>query len=240
MDIKNNKPHVNKKGSFKQGYYKIYNSFKYKGEPIKITIGTLLLTAFCILLLIIATFTQITFSHFHIPIDAVSFLNQEPTQKEILAHFTKTYRYIPQIPTVFFIIGLLGRKFGILAIIGYIILGMFFPIFALGGGINYLFEYGFGYILAFIPAIFFSGTLLKVKTDFLRIVLLSTLGVIAIHILGVLYMLFIATLKHAPMEIISSWIFSQSSVQILYDMFFSIIAIYIGRFSRKFFWIIMC
>ena len=40
---------------------------------------------------------------------------------------------------------------------------MFFPIFALGGGVHYLFEYGFGYILAFIPAIFFSGTLLKVK-----------------------------------------------------------------------------
>ena len=30
------------------------NSFKYKGEPIKITLGTLVLTAFCILLLIIA------------------------------------------------------------------------------------------------------------------------------------------------------------------------------------------
>ena len=35
MDIKNNKPHANKKGSYKQGYYKIYNSFKYKGDPTK-------------------------------------------------------------------------------------------------------------------------------------------------------------------------------------------------------------
>jgi biotin transport system substrate-specific component len=216
------------------------NSFKYNGEPIKITIGTLLLTALCVLLLIIATFTQITFSHFHIPIDIISFLHREPTDYEVMNHFTKTYRYIPQIPTVFFIIGLLGRKFGILAILGYITLGMFYPIFALGGGVNYLFEYGFGYILAFIPAIFFSGTLLKVKTDFLRIVLLSTLGVLAIHILGILYMLFIATLRHAPMDLISSWIASQSGVQILYDILFSIITIYLGRFARKLFWIIMC
>ena len=221
-------------------FSKQLNSFKYKGEPIKITIGTLLLTAFCILLLIIATFTQITFSHFHIPIDTISFLNQDPTDYEKINHFTKTYRYIPQIPTVFFIIGLLGRKFGILSICGYIILGMFFPIFALGGGTHYLFEYGFGYILAFIPAIFFSGTLLKVKTDFLRIVLLSTLGVIAIHILGVLYMLFIATLRHAPMDLVSSWISSQSSIQVLYDIFFSTIAVYLGRFARRLFWIIMC
>ena len=216
------------------------NSFKYKGEPIKITIGTLALTAFCILLLIIATFTQITFTHFHIPVDIIQFLSKEPTDYEVATHLTKTFRYIPQIPTVFFIVGLLGRKFGILAVLGYITLGMFFPVFALGGGMTYLFEYGFGYILAFIPAIFFSGTLLKVKTDFLRIVLLSTLGVLAIHILGVLYMLFIATLRHAPMDLISSWIASQSGVQILYDMFFSIIAIYLGRFSRKLLWLIMC
>ena len=220
-------------------FSKQLNSFKYKGEPIKVTIGTLLLTALCILLLIIATFTQISFSHYYIPFDMITFLSKDPTDYEILNHFTKTYRYIPQIPMVFFIVALLGRKFGILAILGYIVLGMFFPIFALGGGVTYLFEYGFGYILAFIPAIFFSGTLLKVKTDFLRIILLSTLGVLLIHILGVLYMLFVATLRHAPMDLISSWIASQSGVQILYDMLFSVIFIYLGRFSRKLLWIIM-
>ena len=73
------------------------NSFKYKGEPIRFTLGTLLLVCFSIFLLIIATFTQITFSHFHIPMDAISFLSQEPTDYEIMNHFTKTYRYIPQI-----------------------------------------------------------------------------------------------------------------------------------------------
>lgn len=213
------------------------NSFKYKGEPIKITIGTLLLTCLCILLLISATFTQITLTHPTLDIFKYITGNMD---YETYSNAIKTYRYIPQIPIVFYIIALLGRKFGILAICGYIILGMFFPIFALGGGISYLFEYGFGYILAFIPAIFFSGTLLKVKTDFLRIVLLSSLGVCAIHILGILYMLFIATLKHASMDIVSSWIASQSGIQILYDIFFSIIAIYIGRFTRKLTWIVMC
>ena len=216
------------------------NSFKYKGEPIKITIGTLLLTVFCILLLIVATFTQLTFSHFYLPFDTFSFLSQNHSEQELMSHFVKDYRYIPQIPTVFFILALLGRKFGILAICGYIILGMFFPIFALGGGVTYLFEYGFGYILAFIPAIFFSGTLLKVKTDFLRILLLSALGVIAIHILGVLYMLFIATLRHASMDLVSSWISSQSGEQILYDVVFSVLAIYLGRISRKLLWLVMC
>ncbi|MBQ4114925.1 biotin transporter BioY [bacterium] len=209
-------------------------SFKYSGEPIKVTFGTLLLVCFCILLLIIATFTQFSITHYYFPLDVSAY------QDNGLFDYTKTYRYIPQIPTVFFIMALLGRKFGILTVCGYIILGMFFPIFALGGGITYLFEYGFGYILAFIPAMFFSGTLLKVKTDFLRIVLLTILGVCAIHILGILYMLFIATLRHAPMDLISSWISSQSGVQIFYDIIFSVLTVYLGRITRKVTWIIMC
>ena len=216
------------------------NSFKYKGEPIKVTLGTLILTGLCILFIIIATFTQVTIKHPYLPLDTFTFLSQDVSEYEILHHFIKSYKYIPQIPVVFFIVALMGRKFGILAILGYIILGLFVPVFALGGGISYLFEYGFGYILAFLPAIFFAGTLLKGKTDFLRIFLISIIGVATIHVLGILYMLFIATLRHAPMDLVTSWIFSQSGIQVLYDIFFTMIAIYLGRQSRKLLWIVMC
>ena len=216
------------------------NSFKYKGEPIKITFGTLILTGLCVLLIIIATFTQITLKHPYFPLNTFTFLAGNVTDAEILHHFIKSYKYIPQIPVVFFIVALLGRKFGILSILIYIILGLFFPIFALGGGISYLFEYGFGYILAFIPAIFFAGTLLKGKTDLLRIFLISLIGVLTIHILGILYMFFIATLRHAPMDLVTGWIMSQSGVQIIYDIFFAMIAIFLGRQARKLLWIVMC
>ena len=216
------------------------NSFKYKGEPIKITFGTLILTGLCVLLIIIATFTQITLKHPYFPLNTFTFLAGNVTDTEILHHFIKSYKYIPQIPVVFFIVALLGRKFGILSILIYIILGLFFPIFALGGGISYLFEYGFGYILAFIPAIFFAGTLLKGKTDFLRVFLISLIGVLTIHILGILYMFFIATLRHAPMDLVTGWIMSQSGVQIIYDIFFAMFAISLGRQARKLLWVVMC
>lgn len=216
------------------------DSFKYKGEPIRITLGTLVMTGFCVLLIIVATFTQLTIKHPYLPLDTLTFLSQDVTDSQILHHFIKTYKYIPQIPIVFFIVALMGRKFGILAIVSYIILGFFFPIFALGGGISYLFEYGFGYILAFIPAVFFAGTILKTKPDFLRIFLISIIGVVIIHILGVLYMLFVSTLRHAPMDLVMSWIFSQSGIQIFYDIFFSFLAIYLGRQLRKLLWIVMC
>ncbi len=216
------------------------NSFKYNGEPVRVTLGTLIMICLCIILLIVATFTQVTLNHPFLPSDSVQFLNQNPQDSQIVHHFTKTYRYIPQIPMVFFIVALLGRKFGILTILCYITLGMFFPIFALGGGITYMFENGFGYILAYIPAIFFTGTLLKIKTDFLRIVLMAALGVFAIHILGILYMLFIATLKHAPMDLILGWISSQSGIQVFYDIFFTVLGIYFGRWARRLLWIVMC
>lgn len=218
-------------------YTKQINSFKYKGEPIKVTVGTLILTCLCILFLIVATFTQVTLTHPNVWMEAFSALqeNFEPAQDLV-----RTYRYIPQIPVVFFIIALLGRKFGVLAILGYIFLGMFFPIFALGGGISYIFEYGFGYILAFIPVIFLVGTLLKVKTDLFRILLWVVAGVIAIHILGILYLLFVAVLQHTPMDFVASWITTQSGVQIIYDIMFSTLAVCLGRIFRKILWIIMC
>lgn len=216
------------------------NSFRYKGEPIKVTLGTLVMTCLCVILLIVATFSQVTVHHPYIPSDTWYFLSQDHTPIEILKHFMKKYEYIPQIPMIFFIVALMGRKFGITAIIMYIILGMFFPVFALGGGISYLFEYGFGYILAYLPAVFFAGTLLKGKTDYLRIPVISLVGVVTIHVLGILYMLFISTLRHAPWELVTSWIASQSGVQMLYDIFFTIIAVILGKQLRKLLWIVMC
>lgn len=216
------------------------NSFKYKGEPIRITLGTLVMTMLCVIFLIVSTFIQITVHHPYIPSDTLFFLGQEHTEIEVIKHFIKSYDYIPQIPMIFFIVALMGRKFGITAIVLYIILGMFFPVFALGGGLNYFFEYGFGYILAYLPSVFFAGTLLKGKTDYLRIPVISLVGVVTIHVLGILYMLFISTLRHAPWELVSSWITSQSGVQMLYDIFFTIIAVILGKQLRKILWIIMC
>ena len=68
----------------------------------------------------------------------------------------------------------------------------------------------------------------------------SVIGVLTIHVLGILYMFFIATLRQAPMDLVTSWIISQSGIQILYDIFFSIIAIFLGRQTRKLLWIVMC
>ena len=49
----------------------------------------------------------------------------------------------------------------------YILAGLFFvPIFALGGGVRYLAEFGFGYILGYIPAVIIAGNFLKTVIHF--------------------------------------------------------------------------
>ena len=64
-----------------------------------------------------------------------------------------------------FITGLLGRRLGITSILLYIITGLFFiPVFALGGGWRYIFEFGFGYIAGYVIAAFVAGTMLKKAT----------------------------------------------------------------------------
>ena len=65
------------------------NSFKYKGEPIRITLGTLVMTGLCVILLIVATFTQVTVHHPYIPSDTLYFLSQDHSEIEILKHFIK-------------------------------------------------------------------------------------------------------------------------------------------------------
>ena len=125
------------------------NKFVNKGEAAKFTLGTLVLMACCILLIIISTFTQFSFTHPIIPADIFTHWGKYFTENGTNWHgFLKHYKYIPQIPVVFFILSLLDRKYAILTITAYIILGLVgYPIFALGGGWKYIFPYGFYYIL---------------------------------------------------------------------------------------------
>ncbi len=211
-------------------------SFKYSGEPVRFTIGTIVLVVFCILLIIMSTFTQLPI------LDIFSLKNQADGFS--LSNYlvdTSCYFYIPQLPAVFFVIALLDRKFGLLTIILYIIIGLCgLPIFGMGGGIHYISEYGFGYILAYIPATFITATIIKHNIGFLNVLKAVIIGVLTIHILGVFYMLFISTLFNTSFDMITGWIASQSGVKIIYDIIFCIISIYFAKFIKRFIWLIMC
>ena len=207
---------------FKAGIKKIHKPT----QRIRFCLGTLVLVAFCVLLLIIGTFTQIKIN-FNLPDSGLS-------------SYLK-FEYIPQIPIVIFIAALLDEFWGLVAILIYIIMGLtpWYPVFALGGGMSYMFQYNFGYIFAFIFAVLLTTKQLKHGEGILNMIFAVLYGVCIIHIIGIVYMCIIALLRHDSFAFISNVIYYQSFAKILYDIVFSFLAILIARGSRKLLWVVM-
>lgn len=213
------------------------NTFKYQNQPLRLNLGTLVVMGLCSFLIVIATFTQFDFDHFIIPFDWISYLGRSLKDPVVSSHFLKHYRYIPQIPTIMFIAAILGRRFGIASVLLYILTGLFLaPVFALGGGFEYVFEYGFGYILAYVPAVFFTGSIVKNGLTYGNIAQGALVGVLTVHITGVLYMLFIATLQKESSALVLGWIAAQSGIKIIYDLIFSFLAMVIAKWVKKTLW----
>lgn len=216
------------------------NVFKYNGETVKLRLGTLILMCLCVMLIIIATFTQFSFTHYIIPVDFMSYIG-DTSDTNVKQHFLKYYRYIPQIPVIVFVAALLGRIFGVIPVLVYISIGLFvYPVFALGGGLKYIFDYNFGYILAYIPAVFFSASILKNGFSIKNIIQASIVAVLTIHIIGILYTLFIGTIEQSSNAVLFGWIIAQSGTKILYDIIFSILSIITAGIIKRFLWITMC
>ena len=198
-------------------------------KKLKIPVLNILLVLFCSFLLMVSTFIQFNITHFILPFDIFS--NKALTK----ADFLYTYSIIPQVPAVMFVVGLLGRRLGITSIVIYILTGLFLlPVFALGGGVRYVLEPGFGYIMAYIPAVFFTGSILKSGFSIKNILKAALIGVVTIHFIGIIYMLFICAVKHEGWAFIKGWILSQSMLKIAYDYALSLIALFIAKYVNKY------
>lgn len=218
-----------------------FDVFKYNGEPVKFRLGTLFVMVLSVLLIVVATFTELQFKHCYIPLDLFpkwSFYFPETGIN--WEGFFKTVKYIPQIPIIFFILGLLDREFTLITVAIYILLGFIgYPIFAMGGGWHYIFQYGVGYIISYIPAVFFSGLILNRKYNIKNVFKAVLAGVIIINIIGALVLLIIACLKHESWFMIKNLLYSLSGFKFIYDIVFSIIAVYLALITKKLLWIIL-
>ena len=207
---------------------------KREVEGIRLSVGSILLILACTFLIILATFVQFDITHFILPKGL--FQGDNLTLKDYLF----TYKFIPQIPVVMFVGAFLGRKYGLISILLYILLGLFvIPVFAIGGGPLYILEYGFGYIMAYIPAVFLADTILNNGFSTKNILKATIAGVLTIHLIGVLYMLFIASIKHEGIIFMQSWICAQSGLKILYDIVFSFGALFATRYLKILLWFYM-
>ncbi len=204
----------------------------------KFRLGSFLIAVFCAFLIVIATFTPIPLVILAIPGEAFSNTAEFFANLSSLDQITRVLNYIPQIPVVIFIASMLGAKIGLFSIILYISCGLAgFPVFASGGGLSYISRLGFGYILGFLTGTFITGKLLSIDINRKSLIKAAILGVIAVHLTGIIYLSVLLLFQQESIFVIFGWIWQLSGIQIIYDLILSIVAIFLGRFARKALWL---
>jgi len=211
-------------------YKDIFDFYIHRGEKTPFSIGTIVVLAFFFLMLIVATFSQLHFSH---PwLTYIKDIGFEYNLKETA--------YTPQVPVMLFAIYILGRNYSILLFILYLITGLFiWPIFAFGGGVGYMQNYLFGYFLGFLVAIITAGTILKNSIKLKERMLASLAGVISIHATGLIYCVFLAIFKVIDFSLIGAIVSVLSGKNILYDILFTVVMFLIAPYIKNVFWVCM-
>lgn len=110
-----------------------------------------------------------------------------------------------QIGAVLLIGCLGGRNAAALSQIAYLLLGLtWFPIFAQGGGIDYLKQPHFGYLLGFIPGAWVCGFLAFQASARLESLAFSCIcGLLTIHLTGLGYLVLTNVFNWAGTEVLS-------------------------------------
>jgi biotin transport system substrate-specific component len=92
---------------------------------------------------------------------------------------------------------ILGKRLGTMSVLLYIIIGLIgVPIFAKGGGIGYVFQPTFGYILGFIAGTYITGTIAEREKfpSIKNLLFASFMGMAVVFIIGLIYFYLIKNL----------------------------------------------
>ena len=90
---------------------------------------------------------------------------------------------------------ILKEKWGALSQLLYVVIGLIgVPIFTQGGGLQYVFQPSFGFIIGLVPLAFISGLIAKKGGGFWRYAVAGVAGLAALYVIGLPYMHLILTL----------------------------------------------
>jgi biotin transport system substrate-specific component len=96
---------------------------------------------------------------------------------------------------------LLGSKNALLSQVLYLSIGLIgLPVFTKGGGIGYVFQPSFGFLLGFAVCAFIIGLIVEraAKPSLMRITLAVLLGLLSTYIIGTIYLYLITNYLAAP------------------------------------------
>ena len=210
------------------------------GDRVKLTFGVLVCTVLATFSLVVAAFTVIPITHYYLPAAAffhpIKFWGSTHSISDFITHVD----YLPQVPAIACMTVILGKKYSLVAIFLYLIIGLFLlPVFSLGGGIKYIFQYGFGYLLGFIPMVLILWKFLEKDYKPKQVILASLYSVLALHIFGIIYLVLLCAIKHEQFGYVQDLIYMMSYVKIFYDIVFTVICVYLSNVLRKILWLSM-
>ena len=213
--------------------------FKEK-DKVKLTFGVLVCTVLSAFILVVAAFTIWPVSHYYIPSAAIFHPIKFWSMQHSTYDFVTKINYVPQIPAIACMTIILGKRYSCAAILLYIITGLFFlPVFSLGGGVDYLFQYGFGYIIGFIPMVLVLSTYLERDFKPKKVLIASLYSVLVLHLVGMIYLVLLCAIRHETFSYVQDLLHMMTFVKFFYDLFFTFVCVYIANVARKFLWLSM-
>lgn len=106
---------------------------------------------------------------------------------------------------------ILGGKKGAVSVLLYILIGLLgLPVFAAGGGIGYVFQPTFGYMIGFVLGTFVTGKLVERNNwkDTKHVFLASLAGLLLVYAAGMLYYYFVGNfVVNAPIGIAALFLY---------------------------------
>ena len=97
-----------------------------------------------------------------------------------------------QVPALIFTGLFFGPQAGMVAVIAYLTIGLFYlPVFQGGGSLGYIATPAFGYLAGFIPAVLITGQMAQLRRNksMHRLFITSIFGLTLIHALGIINIL---------------------------------------------------
>lgn len=155
------------------------------------------------------------------------------------------FLYSFQLPFAVFVGALLGPALGVTAILLFMLTSLFvFPLFANGGGTDYLFQPGFGYFIGMMAGAWLAGKMIQRAFDkeehcgrSLYMFYTAFLSVLMTHLIGSVWVLALTAAGTLSWPEFPNMWMQLTGTPLLYDIVSAIAMFCLIRFTRLTFWL---
>ena len=124
----------------------------------------------------------------------------------------------------------LGKRLAVVSVLLYIVIGLIgIPIFANGGGITYVLQPTFGYLIGFVFAAYIVGHFSEKSDSITMLIIVSIIAMIVIYLFGMVYFIWIQNVYY-KIDFTWSWVlYYLFLVYLPGDLLSCIVASYVGK-----------